>query len=120
MAEGFVRKTGWQAFSAGTKPENEVNPIAVGVMAEIGIDISQHHPKSVKEYLDDDFYIVATVCDNARESCPVFSGECETIIHRSFIDPVIAVGNNEEKLEVFRKVRDEIREWVKKMNGEFF
>ena len=89
-------------------------------MAELGIDISQHHPISVKEYLDDDFYIVATVCDNARESCPVFSGECETIIHRSFIDPVIAVGNNEEKLEVFRKVRDEIREWLKKMNGEFF
>ena len=88
-------------------------------MAELGIDISQHHPISVKEYLDDDFYIVATVCDNARESCPVFSGKCENIIHRNFIDPVIAVGNNEEKLEVFRKVRDEIREWVKKMNGEF-
>jgi len=120
MAEGFAQKAGWLALSAGTKPENKINPHTVKVMAELGIDISQHHPISVKEYLDDDFYIVATVCDNARESCPVFSGECETIIHRSFIDPVIAMGNNEEKLEVFRKVRDEIGAWVKKMNGEFF
>ena len=72
MAEGLAREAGWQTFSAGTKPEVDVNPFAVTVMAELGIDISQHHPISVKEYLDDDFYIVATVCDNARESCPVF------------------------------------------------
>ena len=56
MAEGFVQKADWQAFSAGTIPESEVNPYAVKVMAEIGLDISQNHPKSVKEYLDDDFY----------------------------------------------------------------
>ena len=84
-------------------------------MAEVGIDISQNHPKSVKEYLDDDFYLVTTVCDNARESCPVFSGKCEKTIHHSFIDPAIAPGNNEEKLEVFRNVWDDIREWVKKI-----
>ena len=115
MAEGFVRKAGWLAFSAGTIPESEVNPYAVKVMSEIGLDISQNHPKSVKEYLDDDFYLVATVCDNARESCPVFSGKCEKNIHHSFIDPAIAPGNIEEKLEVFRNVLDEIREWVKKI-----
>ncbi len=115
MAEGFIRKAGLLEFSAGTIPESEVNPYAVKVMAEIGLDISQNHPKSVKEYLDDDFYLVATVCDNARESCPVFSGKCEKNIHHSFIDPAIAPGNNEEKLEVFRNLRDEIREWVKKI-----
>ena len=120
MAEAFARKTGRLAFSAGTKPETEVNPFAVKVMTEVGIDISNHHPKSVKEYLDDDFYIVAIVCDNARESCPVFSGKCEIIIHHSFIDPTIAAGNNKEQLEVFRILRDDIWEWVKKMNGEFF
>jgi len=120
MVEGLAREAGWQTFSAGIKPKIEVNPFAITVMAEIGIYISQHHPKSAKEYLDDNFYIVATVFDNANESCPVFSGKYENIIHRSFIDPVIALGNNEEKLEVFRKVWDEIRGWVKKMNGEYF
>ena len=115
MAEGFALKTGWLVFSAGTKPESEVNPFAIKVMAEVGIDISNHHPKPIKEYLDDDFYLITTVCDNARESCPVFSGKCEKNIHHSFIDPAISPGNNEEKLEVFRNVRDEIREWVKKI-----
>jgi len=120
MVEGLAREAGWQTFGAGIKPKVEVNTFAMTVMAEIGIDISQHHQRSAKEHLDDNFYIVATVFDNASESCPVFSGKCENIIHRNFIDPVFAVGNNEEKLEVFRKVRDEIREWVKKMNGEYF
>ncbi len=114
MAEGFAQKAGWQAFSAGTKPETEINPFAIKVMAEVGIDISHQKPQPVEEYIMEDFDLVATVCDNARESCPVFSGECENIIHHSFIDPAITTGNNENKLEVFRKVRDEIREWIEK------
>jgi len=116
MAEGLARHAGWLAFSAGTKPEIEVNPFAVKVMAEVGIDISHHIPQSVNEFLHDDFDLVATVCDNARESCPVFSGNCENIIHHSFIDPAITAGNKEKKLEVFRKVRDEIREWINNLS----
>ena len=73
MAEGLAREAGWQAFSAGTKPEMEVNPSAVTVMAEIGIDISHHIPQSVNEFLNEDFELVATVCDNAQKSCPVFN-----------------------------------------------
>jgi len=81
-------------------------------MAELGIDISQHHPISVKEYLDDDFYIVATVCDNAQKSCPVFTGNCEHIIHHGFPDPENATGSNYEITEVYRQVRNAIQIWV--------
>ena len=112
MAEGFAQKAGWLALSAGTKPENEINPHAVKVMAELGIDISQYHPISVKEYLDDDFYIVATVCDNAQKSCPVFTGNCEHIIHHAFPDPANATGSNYEITEVYRQVRNAIQIWV--------
>ena len=119
MAEGLARETGWQAFSAGTKPEVEVNPFAVTVMAEIGIDISHHIPQSVNELLDKDFYLVATVCDNAQKSCPVFTGNCEHIIHHGFTDPANIVGSDYEITEVYRQVRDAIRDWVKKISREF-
>ena len=115
MAEGFAHQMGWQAYSAGTKPETKVNPFAVKVMEDIDIDISHHIPESVNKYLDDIFDIIATVCGNAHETCPVFTGTCKQKIYYEFIDPAIASGNNEEKLEVFRNVRDEIREWVKKI-----
>ena len=116
MAEGFAREAGWQAFSAGTKPEVEVNPFAVKVMAEIGIDISHHIPQSVNEYLEDDFDLVATVCDNARESCPVFMGECNYKIHNGFTDPANATGDDAEIAELYRKVRDEIRDWINNLS----
>ena len=112
MAEGLARKSGWQAFSAGTKPEVEVNPFAVTVMAEIGIDISHHIPQSVNEFLNEDFELVATVCDNAQKSCPVFTGNCEHIIHHGFPDPAYATGSDYEITEVYRQVRDEIQVWV--------
>ena len=115
MAEGFAHQMGWQAFSAGIKPETKVNPFAVKVMEDIDIDISHHISESVNKYLYDNFDIVATVCDNARETCPVFTSTCKQNIHHGFIDPAIAPGNNEEKLEAFRNVRDEILEWVKKI-----
>ena len=112
MTEGFARHAGWNAFSAGTKPEVEVNPLAVKVMADIGIDISNYIPQSVNEYLEDDFDLVATVCDNAREACPVFTGACKHKIHNGFLDPANANGSKAEITEVYRKVREEIREWI--------
>ena len=96
MAEGFAKDMGWNAYSAGTRPETEVNPFAVKVMAEIGIDISHHTPESVSEYLDKNFDIVATVCDNALETCPVFTGISDRQIHNGFIDPAIATGSDRE------------------------
>ncbi len=116
MAEGFAREAGWQAFSAGTKPEIEVNPFAVKVMAEIGIDISHHIPQSVNEYLEDDFDLVATVCDNARESCPVFTGSCKDNIHNGLTDPANTTGSDAEIEEMYRKVRDEIRGWINNLS----
>ncbi len=112
MAEGFAREAGWQAFSAGTKPEIEVNPNAVKVMAESGIDISQQTPQSVDEFIDKNFSIVATVCDNAKESCPIFTGNYDQQIHRPFKDPALAKGSTENILEAFRIARDEIKTWI--------
>ena len=117
MAEGFSLKAGWRAFSAGTKPEIEVNSFAVSVMAEVGIDISHHIPKPVSKYLDKNFDIIATVCDNARETCPVFTGSSKHQIHQGFIDPADAAGSDGEITEVYRQVRDEIREWVAELRA---
>ena len=97
MAEGFAHRAGWEAYSAGTKPEIGVNPFAVKVMAEIGIDISHHIPQSVNEYINKNLYIVATVCNNARESCPVFIGVSDHQIHHSFSDPADSTGSDEER-----------------------
>ena len=107
---------GWDAYSAGTKPEIEVNPFAIKVMTEIDIDISNHIPQSVNEYLDENFEIVATMCDNARETCPVFTGVSKHQIHRGFEDPADASGSDGEITEVYRRIRDEIRDWVTKLS----
>ena len=119
MAEGFARKAGWQAFSAGIKPELKVNPFAVKVMAEVDIDISHHTSQSVNDYLLDDFHIVVTVCDYARESCPVFRGSCEHQIHHGFKDPADVTGNDKKITEVYRRVRDEIQIWMNTISIEF-
>ena len=116
MAEGFAHEMGWNAYSAGTRPETKVNPFAVKVMAEMGINIVDNVPDPVSKYLDKDFDIVATVCDNAREACPVFIGSCEQKIHHGFVDPADAAGSDAEITEVYRQVRDEIREWVTKLS----
>lgn len=111
MAEGYVRSiapASWQVFSAGTRPELKVNPYAVRAMAEIGIDISAHRPKSVNEFVETDFDFVITVCGGANENCPVFSGQVHHKLHIGFEDPADATGTEEEKLNVYRKVRDEI------------
>ena len=110
MAEGILRHfkgDEYEVFSAGTNP-SEVDKRAIKVMAEIGIDISHHRSKSVEEFLDKDFDFVITVCDKAKETCPVFYRPSKRI-HWSFIDPKDATGSEEEILQVFRKVRDEIK-----------
>lgn len=110
MAEGIMRKLYPEAdiFSAGTKPEKEVNPYAVQVMAEMGIDISDQYPKSVNQFIKKSFDYVITVCDNARQICPVFTGKVRNRLHIGFEDPADATGTDDEKMLVYRKVRDEI------------
>lgn len=112
MAEGFLRSfdADLDVHSAGTKPSETVHPLAVQVMQEKGIDISSHRPTSVEQYLATSFDVVITVCDGAKESCPVFTGRVKKRLHIGFDDPAEAMGSNEEKLKVFRRVRDEIRE----------
>ena len=87
MAEGFARKSGWLAFSAGIKPEIKVNPFAVKVMDEVNIDISNHIPQGIDDYLSDEFYLIVTVCDNAQKYCPTFTGNYIHQIHHSFQEP---------------------------------
>ena len=119
MAEGFARNAGWLAFSAGTKLEKKVNPLAVEVMAETGIDISRQITQSVDDYLDEDFHIVATVCDDARENCPVFTGIFKYKLHQGFPDPANESGMQEEIIEIYREVRNEIGDWIKQITCDF-
>ena len=88
-------------------------------MAEVGIDISKHSPLSIEKYLNDDFYLVATVCDNARDSCPTFTGNCEHIIHHGFQDPADAEGSDKKIMETYRQVRDEIKVWMEKVTSKY-
>jgi arsenate reductase len=111
MAEGWINHdlgSMWQARSAGTRPADRVHPFAVAVMAEAGVDISGGRPKSVETLLDETWDLVVTVCDSARESCPVFPRPVEQI-HVSFPDPAEATGTDDEVMAVFRAVRDDIR-----------
>lgn len=114
MAEGLLREIGGNRLeveSAGVIA-SFVRPQAIEVMKEIGIDISGHRSKPVEEFTGQSFDYVITVCDNAKESCPVFPGNVKRI-HWSFDDPAEANGSDEEKTAVFRRVRDEIREKLK-------
>lgn len=115
MAEGFLKSfdTELVVYSAGTEPELQVNPKAIRVMKEVGIDISDNFTKSVNFFTHKSFDYVITVCDNAKESCPVFLGEVENRIHLGFEDPSLLKGNEYEVLTAFRKTRDEIKEAFK-------
>ena len=111
MAEGLLRSMAGERFeiaSAGVSPSN-VRPEAIEAMRELGVDISNHRSKSVDEFLGQEFDYVITVCDNANEQCPVFPGNTKRI-HWSFDDPAAANGDEEQRLVVFRRVRDEIRQ----------
>ena len=111
MAEAFLQAIDpkLQVTSAGTNPGKTVNPYAVKVMKEVGIDISRRQPKSVDLFLNDPFDYVITVCDNARETCPVFSGKVKNKLHLGFPDPAEATGTEEEILSEFRRIRDAIQ-----------
>jgi len=114
MAEGLLREMAGERFdveSAGVAP-SAVRGEAIQAMQEIGIDISGHHSKSVDLFVDQQFDYIITVCDNARESCPVFPGTAERI-HWSFDDPAAAQGDDQSRLAAFRRVRDEIRSRLK-------
>ncbi len=112
MAEGLLRRrfgSAYDAFSAGTAP-SRVNPWAIRVIRELGVDISGQISKHVDEYLGREFGVVVTTCDSARETCPVFPG-AKRRIHRGFEDPA-AAGSDERILAAFRRVRDEIDRWI--------
>lgn len=111
MAEGFLKSfdENLEVYSAGTKPAEKVNPFAVKAMSEIGIDISNGVAEDVDKYLSQSFDYVITVCDNAKETCPVFMGDVNHRLHIGFDDPADAVGTEEEVMPLYRRVRDEIR-----------
>ncbi len=111
LAEGILRSIAGDLFevhSAGSKPAGYVHPLAIRVMAEIGIDISAHHSKHMNEFLNQPIETVITVCGNVDQACPVFPGQLNRH-HWPFDDPAHAAGTDEEKRVVFRRVRDEIR-----------
>ena len=112
MAEGFLKSldSSLEVFSAGTNPAQRVNPNAIKVMNEIGIDISKGHSKNVEQFINHSFDYVITVCDNAKETCPVFTGNVKHKLHIGFDDPADTTGTEEEVLPVYRRVRDEIVE----------
>jgi arsenate reductase len=111
MAEGFLKSFDHQSeiLSAGIRPEKEVNPYAVRVMKETDIDISYQYPKNVKDFVNESFDFVITVCNQAQEVCPVFTGDVKQRLHIGFEDPADAAGTDEEILLVYRKIRDQIR-----------
>jgi len=123
MAEGLLRAIygdRYDAYSAGVEATT-VNPRAVIAMNEIGIDISSQRSKTPQEFQDTIFDVAVTVCDRAKVACPICSTNLELptksprareVIHKSFEDPAAAVGSEEEKLKVFRRVRDEIKDWI--------
>ncbi len=112
MAEGFLKSFDpeLEVYSAGTAPSDRVHPKAVQVMREVGIDLSDNYPKNVDQFLNMPFDYVITVCDHAKETCPVFTGQVKHRLHIGFEDPAEATGTEEEVLAVFRRVRDEIKQ----------
>lgn len=111
MAEGFLKSfdNNLEVFSAGTKPSSQVHTKAIQVMEEVGIDLSKNYPKHSDQFINDSFDYVITVCDNAKEACPVFLGKVGKQLHIGFEDPADAIGTDEEILTVFRTVRDQIK-----------
>ncbi len=108
MAEGFLKSFNneIEVYSAGTNPEKRINPFTVKVMSEVGINISLNKPKNVNLFVEKVFDYVITVCDNAKESCPIFLGKIGETIHIGFEDPAEAKGSDEEILFEYRRIRD--------------
>lgn len=121
MAEGYLKSLdkNLEVYSAGTKPADRVNPYVVKAMKEIGVDISNGIPENVDKYINQSFDYVITVCDNAKETCPVFTGKVKMQLHMGFDDPADAVGTEKEIMPVYRRVRDEIIVEFKKFYDEY-
>jgi arsenate reductase len=128
MAEGLLRAIygdRYEAYSAGVETTT-VNPNAIVVMKEIGIDISSQHSKTPQEFQDILFDMAVTVCDRAKVACPICTNlelptqfpKARAVIHESFEDPAAAVGSEEEILKIFRRVRDEIKDWISQTFGK--
>jgi arsenate reductase len=112
MAEGWIRERmgdRWDVRSAGTHPVHAIHPLAVRAMSEVGVDVSSGRPQAVERYLHDPWDLVVTVCDHAQEACPAFPRPVRKL-HVSFYDPAQAEGSDDERMVVFRRVRDEIRD----------
>lgn len=115
MAEGLLCAHGgdhFAVFSAGSEPAERVNPLAIAAMRELGHDISGGHPKHLTQFVNDPWDYVITVCDRARDACPVFSGGHEQA-HWGFDDPAAVDGPEEQRMQAFRRVRDEIAEHIR-------
>lgn len=112
MVEGFLKSYDdtIEVLSAGTEPSSHVHPLAIKVMAEVGIDISQNQPKNVEQFVGQSFDYLITVCNDANINCPVFQGKVDNRWHIGFDDPALAKGTDEEVIAVFRRIRDEISE----------
>ena len=111
MAEGFFKSfdSNLEVHSAGTKPSDQIHPKAVQVMKEVNVDLNNNYPKNVDQFLDRSFDYVITVCDHAKETCPIFLGNVKHQIHIGFEDPAEATGTDEVILNAFRTVRDQIK-----------
>lgn len=112
MAAGFLKSfdSRLEVFSAGTQPSVRVNPHAIAAMKQVGIDLSGERPKSVNQFTSQAFDYVITVCDDADQNCPNFSGKVGKRVHIGFLDPAAATGSEEHIMSVFRQVRDEIKQ----------
>ncbi len=112
MVEGFLKSYDdtIEVLSAGTEPSSHVHPLAIKVMAEVGIDISQNQPKNVEQFVGQSFDYLISVCAEANLNCPVFKGKVDNRWHIGFDDPALAKGTDEEVIAVFRRIRDEISE----------
>jgi arsenate reductase (thioredoxin) len=113
MAEGLINHDlagRFEAFSAGTEP-SFINPLAIAVMKELGMDISRHRSKGLDEFVGQKFDYVITLCSQADEACPVFFGGTKKI-HMGFLDPAATIGGEQERIAAFREVRDQIRKQI--------
>ena len=121
MAHGFLRSfdPNLQVFSAGTNPAGRINPKAVEVMGEVGIDISNHSPHNVSGYLSEPWDYVITVCGGAKESCPCFTGDVKHRLHLGFTDPSDFKGSEKDTLNEFRRVRDEIKDEFNRLYNDY-
>ena len=120
MAEAYLKSfdNRLHVYSAGTEPSGQVHPKAIEVMKEEGIDLSQNSTKPVNKFLDNEFDYVVTVCDGAKESCPVFTGKVKNRLHMGFEDPAEVTGSDHIILSEFRRIRDEIKRDFKEFYNE--